>query len=1732
MVSNDGNVYQQNDCVTGWWKLDENVDIIPATTIAQDSSGNGHHGTYKSPDGGPSDGVPGFSYGPPRINAYSFNTGDDAATPAMKGGVYLPTAGSLRLSNDASFTIQGWFLQRVNRISQDGLILSINVANSNNNRLWIYSDDHANNKIKLSLFEGTLSHGATINGPNIDINKWYHFAATYDNVNLTLYVNGKKYGSIAKSSTDPGIQSTDVVSIAGDRDGDGLDQIFRGHLSNFAVWSRALSNDSIKALAGATAGHYQIGSGLLNNPERVNIRDLDNMTGSYPTISRTTGIKGTVGNSPITPYNETRAVQFNKTAAMSNYPMVLNNVGHLAGKTYADDFNKNWIATPNISGSIDAPAKSKPFLSLQNLTPSIDQGLNLTPFDESRIEIRDTPFYLTGTTNSVLPGFSSRLADKIQIKIPLPNAKDKRITRFNARGLAGEIENIDSTQSELTSSFTNTGFAYYNFDLQQWEDIGSTDPVTKSDLKPTFFYTQEFSSGQWEPFNTSPRWENRGGGHLKRYQFGMSNHLGHRAGTYDDLVNLGYKHIGSPTMSGYAPGSPSYHATSSQALSLSDYISHPFVLEKAVIEIPVTVRRVNGSRHSRDENVANATAGANAMKQRLDTTVRDIDNYMFFMYRQSRNGPGPIDSAVDASGSMRFLVMSASAAFWNGPTFNSTVSSSIVEKGLPHSPAFSYDFNLPVSASHFFGHNGDTRVSIPGRPMVSEYTGTLRLEMIPAVGSGKKGAGSRFFMRGCQANPEANGIQPGAAYFYNNITVQDFWPGGTTFGGYTSGPPQAHAKGPAFVKPLKRSTSLVPIHTSTSQFFPHKNFTNKYFALGANNVRAAFFKEYAPFQGIRSWQYDNNTTGSFGVTGSIPFSIFQDGRPMRNPHGLRNYNGVIVGEVTRTSSYTIASHTTAAYGTNRFGGGTNELKNIGAEFRSAYEGLAFGKKTTSAAGAVDRSGGGYGTLTYTPNIATSTPSPYVLMPGDKLVFGVDSGISALPVSSSTADFQPGNTGLLNGFAINDKLHQISGSQMWIQAGEASITLFGSMIKDNREKLSELNQPLTSPAIHEALHFDNPVVDQFITYPKSAFSGSYTDNIILGYYYGAEKMDREIASNGAFDKANGHGWNQAIPRGVYGYISAGDRVGDKYIDKAITSDTTDYFYSQPDNASPVGALRIGHGDKFGQRWFNQLMAASSRSTRHHTMVKVSSYGERYYDTVMPNLTDFCVRSGMSWDGADIITGTLGGNLTEGSIGGVHHKHSYPYATSITRPLFDQKKFLFKVDGVAAKGQNANLIKGNVIDPTDDIDTGEPGWSSAFDVLAMNALLFKKGGYEFTFPAGVANTKVVARWSPDDMQYPHDPSSKATGYAYGILDIRRKFASAMFRYDRFGQFRDMLEQRRDAKFWATDVGDPLVNNQDGSGEYSSDFVIGFGEIDGPVQCRFVTQEDGRTVISPYDTDSNNMSLESTSSMPYFDNLSRNVSSGSTNSTVLYRDSYIQSLGRAPWSGFDDMGGNDFVPGSIGANTFGQFNNNLIAGGTKVTLLDIGTILGAVTGDQCFTAGTMVMLHDGTSIEIETIVEGDVVLGSGGSRNTVVSLVSRDIEKGVLYSINNSDPFVTAGHPFKTTAGWKSIDPEVSREIDPDLFEELGITTLATGDVLIASDNNNVTIDIIRGSYVDRETVYNLDVDGDSTYFANTYLVHNKTTAGGGGSAGPRLGGGNTVARNLPTSGMQGPGSKLTE
>ncbi len=85
----------------------------------------------------------------------------------------------------------------------------------------------------------------------------------------------------------------------------------------------------------------------------------------------------------------------------------------------------------------------------------------------------------------------------------------------------------------------------------------------------------------------------------------------------------------------------------------------------------------------------------------------------------------------------------------------------------------------------------------------------------------------------------------------------------------------------------------------------------------------------------------------------------------------------------------------------------------------------------------------------------------------------------------------------------------------------------------------------------------------------------------------------------------------------------------------------------------------------------------------------------------------------------------------------------------------------------------------------------------------------------------------------------------GYKYGLAGIFGSTVNATFRRDRYGQFRDMFEQR---KYHAT-------LNDDKTVEY-------------PVQITFVSKQGERTTASK--THSQNLSQYATSSLPYYDGL----------------------------------------------------------------------------------------------------------------------------------------------------------------------------------------------------------------------------------------------------------------------
>lgn len=143
------------------------------------------------------------------------------------------------------------------------------------------------------------------------------------------------------------------------------------------------------------------------------------------------------------------------------------------------------------------------------------------------------------------------------------------------------------------------------------------------------------------------------------------------------------------------------------------------------------------------------------------------------------------------------------------------------------------------------------------------------------------------------------------------------------------------------------------------------------------------------------------------------------------------------------------------------------------------------------------------------------------------------------------------------------------------------------------------------------------------------------------------------------------------------------------------------------------------------------------------------------------------------------------------------------------------------------------------------------------------------------------------------------------------------------------------------------------------------------------------------------------------------------------------------------------------------------------------------------SCFIADTQITLANGTKLNIQDVVIGDVLKGQT-SDNTVVGFHQPKLGDKKLYSYNGGEYFVTAEHPFMTTTGWKAFDPELA-VLEHNL--DIEIDQLSVGDILV-TENGNILLETVHTKSDNADTqLYNFILTGDKTYYADGYLVHNK-------------------------------------
>lgn len=136
----------------------------------------------------------------------------------------------------------------------------------------------------------------------------------------------------------------------------------------------------------------------------------------------------------------------------------------------------------------------------------------------------------------------------------------------------------------------------------------------------------------------------------------------------------------------------------------------------------------------------------------------------------------------------------------------------------------------------------------------------------------------------------------------------------------------------------------------------------------------------------------------------------------------------------------------------------------------------------------------------------------------------------------------------------------------------------------------------------------------------------------------------------------------------------------------------------------------------------------------------------------------------------------------------------------------------------------------------------------------------------------------------------------------------------------------------------------------------------------------------------------------------------------------------------------------------------------------------------GGECFVASTMVTDSDGVEKPISEFKIGDYVLSTDGmTYNKVKYVETSQTKRGeIIWSPDGREPFATYNHPMMVGDKWVSCDQKVTDQRYPWVKA-----------VQASKPNTKMS---------DGETVYNLWVEGDGTYFVNGFATTSLIGDGG--------------------------------
>jgi hypothetical protein len=477
-----------------------------------------------------------------------------------------------------------------------------------------------------------------------------------------------------------------------------------------------------------------------------------------------------------------------------------------------------------------------------------------------------------------------------------------------------------------------------------------------------------------------------------------------------------------------------------------------------------------------------------------------------------------------------------------------------------------------------------------------------------------------------------------------------------------------------------------------------------------------------------------------------------------------------------------------------------------------------------------------------------TNSPYLLLPTDNIILAVS---KTRPVRTTP---------------VPDYKNLVTGSHDFtLKTGEIEIALYGSYVSQKRQKFTGLNQHLTNLSVHHVIG-DEPVLDQFDVERTLILSGTYIDNIISG---------------SMVDVSRGRDPGKLIYTTP---TTANQR-------KVIGSNTNYNDQRFHDNIHSATDPRHTSNASYHLRF----RFTGSLRTPHRNSVFYDK-SEQFYDTLMPSFEKMLNKLGTNIFLYDIDNGIgfLSAVHSEGAGNSAYSSAAEAqYGSDVFRPLNDwYHRFPFEkpfndlkrvqdpfssffglgVDGIPVSntGSNGNfkvktlrVFQEGWTDTNTYFDNGPGGTDDILDFNIWRKFFYGFGD-ENTYSRAYKLTGSVGNsWDiKGNTNCPRHYGTNGTnpvapilirGWKYGIQNGFPENTNAVFRRNSYGQFRDMLEQRHDGKFYKNETNLPNV--------------LGKAAVNtSPVQIRFVDSEGN--IVKPGSTDSSNQHFEATSSLPYFD------------------------------------------------------------------------------------------------------------------------------------------------------------------------------------------------------------------------------------------------------------------------